>query len=34
MCKRILGKMRETKITDMEMNWLYVALIARQPVVL
>jgi hypothetical protein len=30
MCKRILGRMRETKITDMEVNWLYSALIARQ----
>jgi hypothetical protein len=25
MCKRILGRMRETKITDMEVNWLYAA---------
>jgi hypothetical protein len=32
MCKRILGRMRETKITDMEMNWLYSSLIARQPI--
>jgi hypothetical protein len=24
--------MRETKITDMELNWLYLALIARQPI--
>jgi hypothetical protein len=32
MCKRILGRMRETKITDMEVNWLYSALIARQPI--
>jgi hypothetical protein len=31
MCKRILRRMRETKITDMEVNWLYSALIARQP---
>jgi hypothetical protein len=23
MCKRILGRMRETKITDTELNWLY-----------
>jgi hypothetical protein len=29
MCKRILGRMRETKITDIEVNWLYSALIAR-----
>jgi hypothetical protein len=32
MCKRILGRMRETKITNMELNWLYSALIARQPI--
>jgi hypothetical protein len=32
MCKRILGRMRETKITDMEVNWLYSALIAKQPI--
>jgi hypothetical protein len=32
MCKRILGRMRETKITNMEVNWLYSALIARQPI--
>jgi hypothetical protein len=32
MCKRILGRMRETKITDMEVNWFYLALIARQPI--
>ncbi len=30
MCKRVLGRMRETKVTDMELNWLYSALIARQ----
>jgi hypothetical protein len=29
MCKRILGRMRETKVTDTELNWLYSALIAR-----
>jgi hypothetical protein len=23
MCKRILGRMRETKITNTELNWLY-----------
>jgi hypothetical protein len=23
MCKRIMGRMRETKVTDMELNWLY-----------
>jgi hypothetical protein len=28
----ILGRMKETKITDMELNWLYSALIARQPI--
>jgi hypothetical protein len=32
MCKRILGRMRETKITDMEVNWLYSALITKQPI--
>jgi hypothetical protein len=32
MCKRILGRMRETKMTDMELNWLYSALIAKQPI--
>jgi hypothetical protein len=32
MCERILGRMRETKITNMEVNWLYLALIARQPI--
>jgi hypothetical protein len=29
MCKRILGRMRETKINNTELNWLYSALIAR-----
>jgi hypothetical protein len=29
MCKRILGRMRETKVTDMEVNWLCSTLIAR-----
>jgi hypothetical protein len=29
MCKRILGRMRETKVTDTELNWLYSALIAK-----
>jgi hypothetical protein len=28
MCKRILGRIRETKITNTELNWLYSALIA------
>jgi hypothetical protein len=32
MCKRILGKMRETKVTDTKLNWLYMALIARKPI--
>jgi hypothetical protein len=29
MCKRIKRRMRETKVTDMELNCLYLALIAR-----
>jgi hypothetical protein len=32
MCKRIMGRMRETKVTDTELNWLNSALIARQPI--
>jgi hypothetical protein len=32
MCKRILGRMRETKVTDTKLNWLDSALIARQPI--
>jgi hypothetical protein len=32
MCKRILGRTRETKVTDTELSWLYSALIARQPI--
>jgi hypothetical protein len=32
MCKRIFGRMRETKVTDTELNWLYSAFIARQPI--
>jgi hypothetical protein len=32
MSKRILGRMRETKVTDTELNWLYLALIIRQPI--
>jgi hypothetical protein len=32
MCKRILGRMRETKITNTELNWLYSAFIAKQPI--
>jgi hypothetical protein len=30
MSKRILGRMREMKVTNTELNWLYSALIARQ----
>jgi hypothetical protein len=32
MSKRILGRMRETKVTDTELNCLYSALIAKQPI--
>jgi hypothetical protein len=32
MCKRILGRMKETKIIDMELNWIYSDLIVRQPI--
>jgi hypothetical protein len=32
MCKRIMGRMRETKVTDTKLNWLCSALIARQPI--
>jgi hypothetical protein len=32
MCTRILARMRETKVTDTELNCLYSALIARQPI--
>jgi hypothetical protein len=32
MCKRIMGRMREMKVTDTELNWLYSALIAKQPI--
>jgi hypothetical protein len=31
--QKILGRIRETKITNTELNWLYSALIARQPTV-
>jgi hypothetical protein len=31
-CKRILRTMRGTKITNIELNWLYSALIAKQPI--
>jgi hypothetical protein len=27
-----LGRMRETKVTDTELSWLYSALIAKQPI--
>jgi hypothetical protein len=32
MCKRLLGRIRETKITNTELNWLYSALIVRQQI--
>jgi hypothetical protein len=32
LCKRIMGRMRETKVTDTELNWLYSALIGKQPI--
>jgi hypothetical protein len=32
MCKTILGRRRKTKVTDMELNLLYSALIARKPI--
>jgi hypothetical protein len=32
MCKKILGRMRETKVFDMELNWVYSALIVKQPI--
>jgi hypothetical protein len=32
MFKRIMGRMRETKVTDTELNWHYSALIAKQPI--
>jgi hypothetical protein len=32
MCKRILGRIKETNITDMELNWLYSALIVGQQI--
>jgi hypothetical protein len=32
MCKMILGRIKETKSTDMELNWLYSGLIARQEI--
>jgi hypothetical protein len=30
--KRIMGRMRETKVTNTELNWLYSALIVKQPI--
>jgi hypothetical protein len=32
MSKRIMGRIRETKVTDMELNWLYSALISKHPI--
>jgi hypothetical protein len=32
LCKWIFGRTRETKITNMELNWLYSALIAKWPI--
>jgi hypothetical protein len=32
MSKRNLGRMKETNVTNTELNWLYSALIARQPI--
>jgi hypothetical protein len=32
MSKRVLGRMKKTKVIDTELNWLYSALIARQPI--
>jgi hypothetical protein len=32
MCKRIMGRMRETMVTDTELNWLYSALTAKQQI--
>jgi hypothetical protein len=32
MCKRIMGRIRETKVTDTELNFLYSALIAKQTI--
>jgi hypothetical protein len=32
MCKTIMGRTREMKVTDCELNWLYSALIAKQPI--
>jgi hypothetical protein len=32
LCKWIFGRMRETKITNTKLNWLYSAFIAKQPI--
>jgi hypothetical protein len=32
MCKRIMGRMMEMKVTNTELNWLYSALIAKKPI--
>lgn len=32
MRKRFFGRMRESKVTDMELNWLYSALVKRQAI--
>jgi hypothetical protein len=32
LCKWIFGRMRETKITNTELNWFYLALIAKKPI--
>jgi hypothetical protein len=32
MCQRILGSMREMKVTDTKLNWIYSDLIARYPI--
>jgi hypothetical protein len=32
MCKSILGRIKETKMTDIALNWLYSGLIARQEI--
>jgi hypothetical protein len=32
LCKWIFGRMRETKVTNTELNWLYSTLIAKKPI--
>jgi hypothetical protein len=32
LCKWIFGRIRETKITNTELNWIYSALIAKWPI--